>query len=351
MSWVSEQRKDRQKQIKYDWSRMPDRPHKCFQTDTFDRGRGLSIRVPISDVAAYYRYDERVQPYCEYNGWHTLPTNQYVTQSLTSYSDYADWMMDHQFPDSIMLSAKRDSGTLIESMEHLRKRVNERDLINGRLDRRKLPRVARHLAAGTYDVETVRPYRRTRYADSNAPTIAIVGSIQTSAMRTPGYTSNMIQLVLTVLWACEASGLPAHAAMVQGKYLTGMQRTSYDHVVQGFMLTDPDRPVPARHYSVFLSADLWMHLKVHIKATDYEYADLIASMEDRYVQDGRVLNNFATRHGGHAVQWAREVLDADIVIAIGSIKDMHDADVALSSGFSPQMALAHLAQQISGRDA
>lgn len=329
---------------------MPERPHKCFETDTFDRGRGLSIRVPISDVAAYYRYDERVRPYCEFNGWKRIRKNRYVGKDIESYADYASWMMDHQFPDSIMLSAKRDSGVLVESLEHLRKRVNERDLINGRLDRRKLPRVARHLAAGTYDVETVRPYRRTRYTDSNAPTIAIVGSIETSAMTTE-YTSNMIQLVLTVLWACEAAGLQAHAAMVQGKHIAELQRPPYDHVVQGFMLTDPDRPVPARHYSIFLHMPLWMHLKVHIKATDYAYADLISSMEDRVVQDGTVLNNFATRHGGYAVMWAREVLDADIVIAIGNIKDIRNADVALSSTFNTKQALAHLAQQINERDA
>lgn len=336
----------------YDWGHMPTAEHRFHTLDDFDHGRGLSIRVPIRDVAAYYRYDPAVQQYCEPNTWYRRKKNRYIDRDLNSYDDYANWMMDHQFPDSIMLSARRDSGVLVESLEHLRKRVNERDLIAGRLDRRKLPRLARHLAAGTYDVETVRPYRLTRYADSNAPTIAIVGSIQTSAMRTPDYTANMIQLVLTVLWACEASGMQAHAAMVQGKSLDDLSRPDHAHVVQGFMLTDPDRPVPARHYSIFLDTQLWMHLKVHVKGSRYDYADLIARMEDRDVRDGTLLNNFATSHGGRAVQWAREVLGADIVVAIGHILDLEQADVGIEypMDFTPQGVVRHLAAQINEAD-
>jgi hypothetical protein len=50
------------------------------------------------------------------------------------------------------------------------------------------------------------------------------------------------------------------------------------------------------------------------------------------------------------VRWAREVHEAGVVIAIGSITDAEDADIQLNHRFSIESAVAEIARQAAGME-
>lgn len=317
-----------------------------------DGGMARSVQIDVTHVAAYYEYDPRCRPYAEENLWpRWMNGSQYLPNPPRNEDEYFNWMSTFQLPKQLKLTAERAAGPLAESMEHLSQRVVQRDLVSGRIDRYKLPEVGKAAAVGQYRDESVRPYRRTEYRDAYTPTVAIVSAIPT--MYTTGgddYCPRLVMLTLSVLWACESAGIIAQAAMVQGRtgrkgFLNSLLPDGYQDVVQGFMLTSSENVIPARAYGIFLNDDLWMHMKVGVKPCRYDYASVIAAMDRRTVQQGTLLNRFATENGGNAVHWAREVLSADIVIAIGDIADRRNAEVYLDEDFTIEQAIQLIADK------
>lgn len=325
--------------------------HRSSDYPARDGGMGLSLQIDVTHLAAYYQYDPQCERYCETNDWPRLHPNRYLPQPPQTEQAYFDWMQSFQFPQDLRRTAERAAGPLAESLEHMSKRVIERDLASGRLDRHKLADVGKAAAVGQYSDERVRPYRRTEYRDAYTPTVAIVASVETSAtIFNEGYCPQLITLTLSVLWACESVGIEARAATVQGRTsVNGPWKSldylpvGYSEVVQGFMLTS-ENVIPARDYGFFLNDDLWMHMKWNVKGSRYDYATVICAMDREPVGYG-LLHQFGTHSGGHAVHWARQALGADIVIAIGKIEDSKDAEVALDYDFSVQQAIQMIADK------
>lgn len=315
-------------------------------------GSALSVQIDVTHVAAYYEYDPRCARYAEHNLWRKVRGNPYLPNPPQSEEEYFDWMNHFKLPDELRFTAERAAGPLAESLEHLSQRVVHRDLVSGRLDRHKLAEVGKAAAVAQYSDESVRPYRRTEYHDAYTPTVAIVAAIPTLRTNTGGmYCPKIVTLTLSVLWACESAGINAQAAMVQGRtaqgrgFLDDELPYGYKEVVQGFMLTSTENVIPARAYGIFLNDQMWMHMKVGVKPCRYDYATVIAAMDQRRVEQGSLLNCFATMSGGNAVHWARQILSADIVIAIGDINDGWEADVALDHEFSIEQAIKTVADK------
>lgn len=322
--------------------------HRAVSFPARNGGEALSVQIGIDDVAAYYADDPRCLPYCERGQWPRIYSGIHLQRDLSTYDDYARWMADFTLPDVFQFSALRAAGPLADSLEHLSKRVVERDLTQGRIDRYKLPDVGKAAAMGTYSDESVRPYRRVDYRDAYTPTVAVVASFETSATGGSGfYCAQVSTLAMSVLWACETAGLHAQAALVQAR-VTGGYHTlpdPYCEVIQGFMLTDPERVIPARAYGIFLNDMLWMHMKVAVKSARMDYARMICHMDGHPIEDGSLRNRFGTQRGGSAVHWARTVLGADIVVAIGKIDDGADAEVFMPHDFTVEQAVTLLAKE------
>lgn len=313
-----------------------------------DSSMGLSVQIGIDHVAAYYADNPTALRYCERGQWPRIRQGKHLTRDLLTYEDYARWMADFTLPDELRFTAERAAGPLAESLDHLSRRVVERDLVHGRIDRHKLPEVGKAAAMGNYSDDAVRPYRRVEYRDAYTPTVAVVASFETQATNGSGYyCANVSTLAMSILWACESAGIHAQAALVQARTkLRGWDLPKgYDEVIQGFMLTEPERIIPARAYGIFLNDDLWMHMKVAVKSCRMDYAEMICFMDNEPLRKGELRNRFGTAEGGHAVHWARTVLGADMVVAIGNIADKEDAEVSLESNFTVEKAIKALAKE------
>lgn len=318
-------------------------------------GMALSLQIDVTHVAAYYQYDPICARYVRFaNSWPKLNGTPYLPNPPQTEEEYFDWMQNFKLPAELRFTAERAAGPLAESLEHLSQRLVHRDLVNGRLDRYKLADVGKAAALGTYSDESVRPYRRTEYRDAYTPTVAIVAAIPTSATgwrNDRHYSPRLVTLTLAVLWACEAAGIQAQAALVQGRtarefnYWGVGLYGGYRDVVQGFMLTSSETVIPARAYGIFLNDHMWMHMKVHVKACRYDYASVICGLDGDKVEDGGILGHFPTMSGGNAVHWARQILGADIVIAIGDILDSDNADVAFDTDFTVEQAIQMVAKK------
>jgi hypothetical protein len=54
---------------------------------------------------------------------------------------------------------------------------------------------------------------------------------------------------------------------------------------------------------------------------------------------------FPCRTGGQATHWGRQILKADLVIAIGQVMDKDEADISLSSRFTLDEAVTGIVSQ------
>lgn len=345
--------------ISVDWAApqpTADRPFWTSGTYEDNGQRVLHLDVPITHFAEHYHTHPDVAKYAHGNSWRRVRVAGGVT--LHHHDDYKNWMVGFQFPQEIRLSAERAAAHLVRSVELRTRKTVERDRLSGRFDFRKINRIEREVARGTYVHEQVRPYKRIEKVDSMLPTVAIVGAMHTSTMTTQ-YTSTLITLVLALRWACEIAGLPVVAAAAQGaqfgvaRYYGGTRYGQSDFVrqqygdchsiVQMFVLSTPNYQPPWKVYSIFMHSELWMHLKVHLKGTHPDYANHIAGFEGYdYTQSRHLYDCFATSTGGRAVSWARNVAKADIVIACGRITDAEDADLFFPATINLDDAIAQL---------
>lgn len=314
----------------------------------------LGIEVPIHHFAEYYKTHPQVIQWLSGNGWSMVSRVQ--TVSKKEYDNYRQEIMDFQVDPQIQLAAQQSAARIIRGVEFRTRKVVTRDRLSGRFDRRKIGRIEREVARGTYRHEDVRPYRRTEKLDSQLPTVVILGAMHTSAMNTK-YTQGMIKLLLSLRWACETAGLPVYAAATQGRRMPGPSSFITDtygpvrYATQLFMLSTPDYQPPVKVYATFMDHQLWMRLKVHLKGTHPDYANLIAGTEGvdfRHQADYGLYNRFATSSGGYAVTWARQTLNADLVIACGNIADGGQADLYLPFSVDVDEAIDLLERKLRG---
>lgn len=303
--------------------------------------RSLSVRLNVRDMAQFYaEQDSQAGGYED--GWSTVYSNPYFSERIYNADCALKAIAGFTFPADIKQAAQRAARMLTEVFEQVSKLQTVHNLTSGKLDRSKFKSIAQHTAAGTYDNDVVRPYKRTQPTPAVLPTIAIVASAGNAEMwNDETYIPRVLTLALGVLWACQAANLPTYAALTKGH--------CYIEAVQAHMLATPDSTISPKVYGVALHRDLWRYGEMTCQAADTENDNRL-SPHNGYVSGiGKktIGMRFPSRNGGQAVQWAREILKADIVIAIGNITDKSDADIQLDSSFTLEQAIKSIAQQAS----
>lgn len=328
-----------------------EKPLYTFEDYTDEQGRkALSARLDVRDMGRYYAECRELAGHYErdwnslYSGWgdsNKLP--KYVPRKIHNAEQAIQAVADFQFPLEVKQAAARASRKLVGIFENVARLYVTRDLTSGRLDRRKIPAIARHTDAGTFDLDKIRPYKRTEPRQVKIPTVAILGSAGNAEMwRDSDYIPRILTVTLGVLWACEAAGLQTYAALTKGN--CQVREKGYSEGVSGYMLAEPGKTTSPKVYAVPLHRDLWRHGEMTLQSADYKSTMRLMRFEGytSYVYG----YGWLSRDGGNAVRWARQVLQADLVLAIGQITDADQADVKLDAKFDIEQAVTAIAEQV-----
>jgi hypothetical protein len=308
------------------------------------KGRALSVRIDLRDMAAYYREDARFAG-AHARNWSSAPANKFIQQSIRNAEDAIAAVKGFDFPVDLRAEARRHARSLTHVFAQTVNKVIQRDQVTGRMDRRKLDDVALHTALGTFDAQQVRPFRRITQAPIKPPVIALVASAGNAEMWMDAvYIPRVLALVLSITWAAEAAGLPTYAALVQGhsRLLPGGQ---YREAHQVVMVAEPGKRISPTTYAVGMHRDLWRNGLMTAWAADYTAFARLLALRGEVARTANYYLGFPCLHGGNAVRWARQMLDADVVISIGANQDARTADIQLGSRFSVSEAVQQVVQQ------
>ncbi len=302
----------------------------------------LSVQIDIRDLAKLYAEHESQSGQYESN-WSCNGKAQYIPQTIHNADEALNALEGFQFPADIKRDAQRASRQLTDAFEQVSKLQTVHNLTSGKLDRRKFNAIARHTSAGTFDNDTVRPYRRTQPTPGTLPTIAIVVSAGWQEMwRDPHYIPRVLTLTLGIVWACQAVGLPVYAALCQGH--CDLNTSKYAQAVKANMLLTPDSTISPKAYGIALHSDLWRYGSITSLAADPQANQVFTRIRSRKLRNSK-LQYFSALNGGHAVNWARKNLNADLVISIGRNQDRRDADIQLDGDFTLDQAVKAISQQ------
>lgn len=291
----------------------------------------LSIQLDIRAMAEYPDAVTWAQK------WDQNPATQYL-RAPQNADDARKLVENFEFPTSIRTDARRASRELTQVFQDVAKLLTVRHQLSGKIDRRKLNRLVETSIANTYKVEEVRPYRRTQAQPAERPTVAIIASGSFAEMwNDPHYIPRVLTLILGIQWACEASELHTATALVQNAHKLSGQ---YADCVRAIMLNESGQSVPLKAYATCLQSDMFRMASLSLVSAHPELTTLQNSVNP--YRGGKI---WSSSNGGNAVQWAREVLKADVVIAIGNIRDRQGADVVLDSSMSLKDAVRAIAKQ------
>lgn len=315
-----------------------------FQDYTTATGQpALSVQISVRDIAKFYAaHPHLVNGGVEHN-WATINGSEHVNRRIEDIDDALDALERFEFPARLKADANRAARTLTHVFEQIARLTILHDLTAGRIDRRKFADIARTTAAGTFDVNMVRPYRRTQPAPITPPTLAIIASAGAAEMwADPTYIPRVVTLALSVQWACEAAGLLAYMALVR-THCRLDDAQPYREAIEAFMFATPDQTISPKTFGVALHRDLWRRGIIASAAADYESFTRLTALQGERPDPKLCGGSFPSRNGGHASRWAREVLRADVVIGIGHITDT--PDIHLNARFSLDEAVTQIAHQ------
>lgn len=240
--------------------------------------------------------------------------------------------------------AQRLSGTLEELGRSLQV---QRDLITGaRLDPRKRHSVGVAMRRGEVDAVQLRPYQR-RSLSADLPKISIIAScgvLEVNRDRT--YINRVTQLALAIAWACEVIGMEVNAALMEGHspyYLSKQQPIREAQLA--YILTTPERFTPLQRYAVTLSRDYFYGIGF---AQSYNADPSMQRASAKLL--GRTSCSWGRAYpgenGGAGVHWARTFWpDSDLIIGVGQLTDIQEADIRLPNQFNLESAVTEIIRQ------
>lgn len=247
-----------------------------------------------------------------------------------------------------MSQARLLSGRISHLFSDVTKIVIERNAVSGRLDPRKLSKVAMTTLAGTYSAESVRPYRHRELKPVTPPVIAILSSAGDGEVGDPSYLPTLMRTALSLQWAAEANGLHVYATMSLGKSYVH-PKSGYTEAVMPYMLAEPGSTFSPKIFAAALSRDVWWPGMMNLMQHDYQYAEQLSMLDNGhpYFEKKRAPYLFVCSNGGPAVAWARENLKPDLVITVGNISDRENADIQLQLTTTPDTIVKDIARQMN----
>lgn len=329
--------------------RQPKASGRLFTFDEFADGKGISARVMLRDFAKYYAEDSRQEGQYE-DDWDTSwgHKNKWIDKKIHNADDAMDAIRDFRFPHELRIESEKAAADLTNIFQEVAVSVRVRHQLVGRLDPMKLPALAEGYARGHYAVEEALPYVRRELLPAKTPVIAILASGANVEMwGDPDYIPRVSAIATGLLWACEAAGIQTYTALVmehcrlRGR---GKKYSPYDFGVYGMMVATPFETTPLSAYGVAFHRDVWRYGHMTAQMADYESNKRFMEMQGKTTDDSCGYY-WPSRTGGRAVQWAKEVLLADLVIAIGGIDDEKDADIRLPTKFKFADAVKSVAEQ------
>lgn len=325
---------------------QPTAPGPLYTFDEYTTATGrraLSVRLDFRDIARLYAEDPQQVGGYEPD-WSSISGSQYIPQAIHNADQALQVMDSFQFPLELKQAATRAARDLTDAFERVAQLSTVRHLTAGRLDRRKFAALARTSAAGTFSVESVRPYRRVVPTPSALPTVAVVASAGNAEMwGDETYIPRVLTLTLSVLWACEAAGLPVYAALVQS-HCRLWPGAPYREATAGYMLAAPGETISPRTYAIALHRDLWRYGLMTVQAADHAGNRRLSALENKDAGARSIGYRFPCRNGGAAAHWARQVLGADFVVIIGQVLD--EAEVRLDAHLSLPEAVSQITAQV-----
>jgi len=252
------------------------------------------------------------------------------------------------YPTHLRQEAQRYADQLSEVFEALGEELRiQRDLVQGqRIDPRKRHAIGVAMRKGEVNVGELRPYQRREVTLTGLPRISIVASVGVAECNADWYLlDKLTQLSLAVGWACENIGIDVDAVLMEGHapdYLSPNQ--PYRAAQLAYVLLEPGRFTPLQSYSVTRSTMLMYEVGFAgtfdtDKAAQRKMADLQGM---KRIGWGRA---YPGRDGGHGVYWARQHRQSDLVIGVGNLTDIQDADIRLHNGFKVADAITEIARQ------
>lgn len=312
-----------------------------FQEYAVKGNKALSVVSDIRDMAQFYAECPEMAG-TDYGSWSSAKASKYITERVRDAEEALRVVREFEFPQAVRLEAKRHARTLTGVFQEVVQRVTFHDQLNGRLDRHKLNKVAFQTVLGTYDANQVRPYQRTVQAPAKPPTIAIVASAGNGEMWDDAtYIPRVVELSLALVWACEAAGLRTYSALTSGH----VHPHGYRHAELAVMLAKPGERFSPSTYAVALHRDLWRCAKMVLRAADFDSTKRLSQVAGVSATGWNIGSMFPSYTGGYGVRWAQETLKPDMVIGIGKLTDLAQADIQLGSQFSIGEAVKDVAAQ------
>jgi len=220
---------------------------------------------------------------------------------------------------------------------------------SGRLDSRAFVRALEAGMTGR-DPQETRPFKRlTTVAKNDPPTIAIVADYAWSLRSDDStYEARVGTLACSILWACETADLPCTFAAVRGDWNGQFHGSRTERKSLIAVLAQPSRPLTAAAYAAAVGQQ---GQDAFIYAACYAGTLPSALSGKNGSPDG--ISIFGSTSGAGGIAWAREIVGASFIIAIGNFehKERQDADILLRPNAKPEDAIAQIRAALQIRKA
>lgn len=251
------------------------------------------------------------------------------------------------FPTTLRSRAAKASTILQDAFNELAQVMSiQRDLVVGaRLDPHKRHAVGVAMRRGEVDPNEIRPYMR-KSLTLELPKVAIVGSCGVYEVNDDDtYLSRITQLTLATCWACETVGMEVYGVLMEGHLPAALKISQPYRTAQlAYMMVEPGRFTNLQAYAVALEREQF-YMQGYKRA--YYADDNAERVMGRLQGKDRLFwgHSYPGYNGGEGVHWARQHLEADLVIGIGQLTDVDTADISLGNRFDVEEACESMAAQ------
>lgn len=259
--------------------------------------------------------------------------------------------------------ASKPLRNLFEDM--LLERAMKRDQRTGvRVDRRKYARVVAAGLRGSPDIAAeTKPYigRKTQFKNIHIGVVA--GFSWYESHKDPQLLNKLARLTLAVSWACEKVGANVTAMLT----MKSVAKPSWQ---MNTVIKSPARRTRPDLYTHLIGNERSRNFGGHEHYTQQGLCPSI--IDDQHMLEwvyGRARKHYPTNasysthlrnlnrgglllsgNGGNGVKELRDLFAPNIVIGIGSLTDMRDADVRLTERWQVESAIASIVEQVKALD-
>jgi hypothetical protein len=256
------------------------------------------------------------------------------------------------FPEKLRTEAFRASRPLQDVLIEIAERqAVQRDLLTGpRLDPRKRHAVAVALRRDQVDLEQLRPYQR-RSLTLDLPRIAVVASAGVAEVNgDKQFIGRICKLTLAIAWACETVGAEVYSVLMEGHWPVALDKKQpFRRAQLAYVLCEPGITTPLQSYAVAMNRRNFYGIGfAQAYEDDTEAIRRMSALQGHSsVYWGAA---FPGVDGGHGVHWARTQHDADLIIGVGKLRDLKEADVWVEdTRFDVETAVKDIARQAKAR--